>query len=167
MFRRLRYLWAFLLAASAAVLLRGLYIALPCPATAVLSPICQSPWELSKLVYWPYLCGALLLWRLSPPETARQGEYCASALGASILMILLCRCLRDILPLHGIFCLSVWGGMALRVLLPRRVLQGSGSLWYLLAAFWGAAYLLLTALPPRAGIFLDPRDVSAMAPIPF
>ena len=51
MFRRLRYLWAFLAAAAAAVLLRGLAAALPCPATEVLSPINESPWELGKLVF--------------------------------------------------------------------------------------------------------------------
>ena len=33
MFRRFRYLWAFLLTAFAAVLLRGLAITLPSPAT--------------------------------------------------------------------------------------------------------------------------------------
>ena len=70
MFRRLRYLWAFLLTAAAAVLLRGLAVTLPSPATEVLSPINESPWELGKLVFWPYLCGALLLWRLEPPGTA-------------------------------------------------------------------------------------------------
>ena len=59
MFRRLRDLWAFLAAAAAAVLLRGLAAALPCPATEVLSPINESPWELGKLVFWPYLTAAL------------------------------------------------------------------------------------------------------------
>ena len=46
MFRRLRYLWAFLLTAAAAVLLRRLAVTLPSPATEVLSPINESPWEL-------------------------------------------------------------------------------------------------------------------------
>ena len=68
MFRKLRYLWAFLLAAAAAVLLRGLAQALPCPATEVLSPMNESPWELGKLVFWPYLAAALLLWRLEPED---------------------------------------------------------------------------------------------------
>ena len=68
MFRKLRYLWAFLLAAAAAVLLWGLAQALPCPATEVLSPMNESPWELGKLVFWPYLAAALLLWRLEPPR---------------------------------------------------------------------------------------------------
>ena len=68
MCRRLRYLWAFLLAAAIAVLLRGLYTALPCPATAVLSPIRESPWELSKLAYWPLFGG----WRR--PEISRRAD---------------------------------------------------------------------------------------------
>ena len=78
MFRRLRYLWAFLAAAAAAVLLRGLAAALPCPATEVLSPINESPWELGKLVFWPYLTAALLLWRLEPLESASRGGHCAA-----------------------------------------------------------------------------------------
>ena len=84
MFRRLRYLWAFLAAAAAAVLLRGLAAALPCPATEVLSPINESPWELGKLVFWPYLTAALLLWRLEPLESASRRSVRHSADGAIV-----------------------------------------------------------------------------------
>ena len=75
MFRRLRYLWAFLAAAAAAVLLRGLAAALPCPATEVLSPINESPWELGKLVFWRRCCcGDWSRWRA--PRGADTAPRC-------------------------------------------------------------------------------------------
>lgn len=164
MYRRLRYLWAFLLAAAAAVLLRRLYVTWPCPATAVLSPINESPWELSKLVYWPSLCGSLLLWRQERAQTAPPGGYCAAVLSAAMLMLLLCRFLQAVLPLYVLFLIAVAGAMALHYFVLRRRLPGSGLLWYLLAVILGVTYLLLTALPPGFGIFLPPGNIPAMIP---
>ena len=152
MFRRFRYLWAFLLTAFAAVLLRGLAVTQPSPATEVLSPMNESPWELGKLVFWPYLCGALLLWRLEPENSASRGGHCAALLAAAILMVILCQLLWSVVPLWLLFCAAVGGGELL---------------WYLLAILLGVAYLLLTATPLSGGIFLDPRDAAAMATIPF
>ena len=167
MFRRLRYLWAFLAAAAAAVLLRGLAAALPCPATEGLAPINESPWELGKLVFWPYLAAALLLWRLEPLESASRGGHCAALLAATALMVLLCRFLWGVLPLWLLFCGAAAGAMALYHFLLLRRLPGGELLWYLLAILLGVAYLLLTALPLTGGIFLDPRDAAAMATIPY
>lgn len=167
MIRRFRYLWTFLLTAAAAMLLRGMSIALPSPATEVLSPMNASPWELGKLVFWPYLCGALLLWRLEPRGTASRGGHCAALLWATGLMVLLCCLFQDTLPLCLLFSAAAAGGMALYHFLLRRHMWGGELLWYLLAILLGIAYLLLTALPPYGGIFLDPRDAAAMAAIPF
>lgn len=167
MFQRLRYLWAFLAAAATAVLLRGLAVALPCPATEVLSPVNESPWELGKLMFWPYLTAALLLWRLEPMESASRGGHCAALLAATAQLTALCQLLWDIVPLWPLFCAAAAGGMALYHFLLRRHLPGGELLWYLLAILLGAAYLLLTAQPLTGGIFLDPRDAAAMAAIPF
>lgn len=164
---RLRYLWAFLLSLSVAAMLRALYVALPCPATAVLTPISQSPWELGKLVYWPYLCGALLLWRLEKGESSPSGRHCAALLSATALMLLLCRFFGMTLPLPLLLAIALGGGMLLYHALLRRRLWGGQLMWYLPAVALGVAYLLLTALPPDFGIFLDPRGAAAMAPIPF
>lgn len=166
MVRRLRYLWAFLLAAAAAVLLRGLAVTLPGPATYVLSPLNESAWELSKLVFWPYLCAALLLWRLEPAQGVRRGAHCAALVSATALMAALCRLTGDIAPVWLLFCIAVGGGMALYHTVLRRRARG-GALWYLAAILLGVAYLLLTARPLTWGIFLDPRDAAAMAAIPF
>lgn len=167
MFRKLHYLWAFLLAAAAAVLLRGLAQALPCPATEVLSPMNESPWELGKLVFWPYLAAALLLWRLEPEDGTSRGGHCAALLAATALMILLCRLLWGVMPLWLLFSAAAAGGMALYHFLLRRRLRGGELVWYLLAILMGVAYLILTALPLTGGIFLDPRDAAVMGVIPF
>ena len=167
MLRRFRYLWAFLLTVFAAVLLRGLAITLPSPATEVLSPMNESPWELGKLVFWPYLCGALLLWQLEPENSASRGGHCAALLTAATLMMLLCQLLQGIVPLYLLFCAAVAGGMALYHFLLRRHLRGGELLWYLLAILLGVAYLLLTAMPLAGDFFCDPHGAAAMATIPF
>lgn len=137
MFRRLRYLWAFLAAAAAAVLLRGLAAALPCPATEVLSPINESPWELGKLVFWPYLTAALLLWRLEPLESASRGGHCATLLAATALMVLLCRFLWGVLPLWLLFCGAAAGAMALYHFLLRRRLPVASCCGICWPSCWG------------------------------
>ena len=168
MLRRFRYFWAFLLTVFAAVLLRGLAITLPSPATEVLSPMNESPWELGKLVFWPYLCGALLLWRLEPENSASRGGHCAALLAATALMVVLCQLLGESVSPYLLLCAGAAGGMALyHFLFRRRRLWGGELLWYLLAVLLGIAYLILTAMPLTGGIFLDPRDAAAMAAIPF
>ena len=165
MLYRLRYLWAFLLMAAAALLLHCLAIALPCPATAVVAPVCASPWELGKRVFWPYLCGTLLLWRLEPAGC--RGSHCAALLSAAVLMILLCRLNSGYFPTALCWMLSTGSGLLLHGLVLHHRLRGGALLWYLLAILLGVAYLLLTAIPLTGGIFLDPRDAAAIAAIPF
>lgn len=41
--------------------LHFLYGAVPCAATALFSPVCESLWEHVKLVFWPYLLAAVWL----------------------------------------------------------------------------------------------------------
>ena len=54
-------------------------------------------------------------------------------------------------------------GVALYALVLRRRMWGGEVLWYTLAICLGIAYLLLTAMPPQTGIFLDPTGVPTMA----
>ncbi len=58
-----------LAAILAGTLLHFLYEALPNAATALFSPVNESLWEHGKLVFWPYLAGALLLNRGRPGGT--------------------------------------------------------------------------------------------------
>lgn len=167
MFRRLRYLWAFALAAAAAVLLRGIAVTFPSPAAAVLSPVNESPWERGKLVFWPCLCAALLLWRMEPAKDAAGGSYCAATVCATGLMTMLCALSGDAAPVYLLFGIALAGGMALHRFVLLRRTWGGAALWYPLVILLAIAYLLLTACPLSWGIFLDPKDAAAMATIPF
>ena len=50
-----RYILGFFTAAAAAAALWLLHRMFPCPLTALLTPVNGSPWEMGKLLYWPYL----------------------------------------------------------------------------------------------------------------
>ena len=60
---------------------------LPSPLTEVLVPASSSPWEQGKLCYWPYMAGALLLWRMGDKGDSRGG-HCALLLLMPLLMVL-------------------------------------------------------------------------------
>lgn len=167
MFQRLRWLWAFLLAGAAAVILWGLAARFPGPVTGVLSPVNESPWEMGKFAFWPYLCAAVLLWRTEAPgEEAGRGGHCAGALLSAAVMAALCRLLWGIVPVYLLFLASIGCGMMLYRTVQKEK-WGSGMAWYLAAVLLGVAYVLLTARPLTGGLFLDPRDAAAMATIPF
>ena len=166
MFQRLRWLWAFLLAAAAAVILRGLAVTFPGPVTAVLSPVNESPWEMGKLAFWPYLCAAVALWRMEPPGVNFRGGHCLAALAATAVMAALWNLLWGIAPVYLLFSASIGSGMLLYHAIYRKK-WGNGMAWYLAAVLLGVAYVLLTARPLAGGIFRIPGDVSAMGTIPF
>ena len=165
MFQRLRWLWAFLLAAAAAVILRGLAAAFPGPVTDVLSPVNESPWEMGKLAFWPYLCAAVALWRMTP-EANFRGGHCLAALSSTAVMIILWGLLWGTVPVYILFSVSIGGGIALYSVIYKKK-WGDGMAWYLAAVLLGVAYVLLTARPLSGGIFRIPGDVSTMGTIPF
>ena len=161
----LRYVGGFAVTLAAAVLLQALYMAHPDPLTGTLAPINKSPWEQSKALFWPYLCGALLIWGLGG-ETKQRGGHCALL----FLMPLLCMIAFSFLPEANprlIWGLILAGGITLYALVLDRKLWGGELLWYTMAILLGIAYILFTALPPTWSIFLDPRDVMTFVPIPF
>lgn len=55
-----RYILGFFTAAAAAAALWLLHRTFPCPLTALLTPVNGSPWEMGKLLYWPYLPAVLV-----------------------------------------------------------------------------------------------------------
>ena len=126
----------------------------------VLSPMNESPWELGKLCFWPYLAGALLIWRLGDGEDSRGG-HCALLVWMPLAMTALAyllpgaaEVLRYVVP--GL-------GIVLYALVLRRKLWGGELLWYTLAILLGIAYLLLTAAPPQGGLFAEPMALPTMA----
>lgn len=69
-----RYILGFFTAAATAAALWLLHRTFPCPLTALLAPANGSPWEMGKLLFWPYLPAALVIWRLSPERGSRGGH---------------------------------------------------------------------------------------------
>ena len=126
----------------------------------VLAPVNESPWELGKLCFWPYLAGALLIWRLGDGQDSRGG-HCALLVGMPLAMT----ALTYFLPgATGVLRYAVPGlGIALYALVLRRRLRGGELLWYTLAILMGIAYLLLTAAAPQGGIFAAPSALPTMA----
>lgn len=138
------------------------------PVTAWFIPQFASPWELSKLVYWPLLLAALL-----PTEKSGLQKRVAATLPWLVITPMAALAiywgLSAIRPGPGAYLL-VWIILsAAALLLSQRgaLSAGDRSIWLVLAAALGILYIVLTFLPPMAGPFLDPSDVAAMATIPF
>ena len=161
----LRYIGGFAVTLAAAVLLQALYSAHPDALTGTLAPINESPWELSKALYWPYLCGALLIWGLGK-ETDRRGGHCMLLVLMPLLCVTVFFVWKEAAP-WLVWCIVLAIGIALYALVFRRKVRGGELLWVTLAILLGIAYLLFTVLPPGWRIFLDPRDVATFVPIPF
>lgn len=162
-----RYVLGWCVTVVTGVMLQVLWRSFGGPILSVLAPVNDSPWELGKLCFWPYLPGALLLWRLGDSSDSRGG-HCALLLLMPLAMVLCCALLGvDSRQESVLVWLAVLtAGLVLYALVLRRWLWGGELLWYTLAILLGIAYLLLTALPPTGGIFTDPADVSAMLTIP-
>ena len=161
----LRYAGGFAVTLAAAVLLQALYAAHPDPLTGTLAPINESPWELSKGLFWPYLCGALLIWALGK-DTDQRGGHCAILLIMPLLCVAVFSLWKEANP-WLVWAVVLAIGIMLYALVFRKRLWGGELLWVTLAILLGIAYLLFTVLPPMWSIFLDPRDAAAFVPIPF
>jgi len=159
-----RYVIGYCLTVLVAILLRCLYTDMGGVVLGVLVPVSGSAWEQGKLCFWPYLAGALLIWRLGDGTDSRGG-HCALLMAMPLSLTALCAVLgvtsyRTVLAL---WLVVLAAGVALYALVLRRRMWGGEVLWYTLAICLGIAYLLLTAMPPQTGIFLDPTGVPTMA----
>ena len=121
---------------------------------AVLAPQCPSPWELSKLGFWPVLAAWGLTGRLG-----RERRSLVRDLPAAVLvppgMTLACWTLvaaggRGAASL-GIWAALLAGGMAL---CPDG--ERHRGLWRALALLLAGLYTVLTFFPPDWGPFVDP-----------
>ena len=150
-------------AAAAAAALWLLHRTFPCPLTALLAPANGSPWEMGKLLFWPYLPAALVIWRLSP-ERGSRGGHC-------LLLAVMPLCMAGLCWLLPGRWLRLWslvlaGGLTLHGTVLSRRVPGGELVWYVLAILVGIAYLLLTVGAPDIGPFADPA-AAAMGTIPF
>lgn len=143
-----RYILGFFTAAAAAAALWLLHRTFPCPLTALLAPANGSPWEMGKLLFWPYLPAALVIWRLGP-EGGCRGGHCLLLAAMPLCMAGLCwllpgRWLR-------LWSLVLAGGLTLHGTVLSRRVPGGELVWYVLAILVGIAYLLLTVGAPDIG----------------
>jgi hypothetical protein len=152
-----------------AVLLAGLFLLLlrasaQNPVSALLTPQFASPWELSKLVFWPLLLAASI--------PLRDGGKFSSRLPwltvAPVTAVLIFWVLSALEPGPGVYLLTwiVLSAAALALVQRGILAEGDRSVWMVLAVAMGILYIVLTFLPPMIGPFLDPSDVAAMATIP-
>ena len=160
------YILGFVITVAAGVLLRCLYAASPNPVMATLAPMNNSPWELGKMVFWPYLAGALATHRLTHREDSQAGQ-CLTLIGMTLVMILGCWAGRRFFE----SCLAIWlivlaAGIVLYATVLRKKKLGGELLWYALAILLGIAFILFSAMPPAGSLFTDPANVAAMATIP-
>ena len=143
----LRYLGAVLLG----LLLLVLHNTVQGGPAAVLVPQGASAWELSKLVYWPMLGACLATGRLGRAPRPFRGDLPAvvlASLGATAANWAVLTVAGS-----GRLCLAVWAaalaaGIAFGPDGTRRP-----RLWLIARLLLGAAYALLTFLPPAWGLF--------------
>ncbi|MCC8121468.1 MAG: DUF6512 family protein [Oscillospiraceae bacterium] len=160
---------AFLMSSVVGCGLHFLFGLLPCPVTALFSPINESIWEHVKLIYWPYL--AAMLW-----VTERQGRGCRGGWLFSLLIISIA-----MLAVGYVFHISLGG--------DRRMFDIGLYIVLLAAGFWlpgrlegasahraglviltlglGGAIVLFTFLPPDHILFADLSTVHTWYTIPY
>lgn len=155
-----------------AILLLGIFLLLlhavaHNPICAVFTPRCASPWELSKLVYWPML----VAFAIPTNDGGGKKKESASWLpwqvigpGAAVAIFWVFSAFR---PGAGVYLLTwiIVSAVALTLALYGVLASTDRSVWMVLIVALGIAYIILTFLPPMVGPFLDPTDVAALATI--
>lgn len=158
------YAACFALTVVMGILLRCLNERMPSPVFAVLTPVNSSPWEMGKLIFWPYIAAALATHRMTNGETARAGHYLTLVL-TTLAMIALCWVFRFYsLP---VYLIVLAAGLLLHALLWRYKCPGGELLWAVLAILLGIAFLLFTAMPPDGTLFADAAQAAARVTIPL
>ena len=155
-----RYVIGYGVTVLTGILLECIYAQTGSVVMRVLAPMNGSPWEVGKLCFWPYLVGALIIWRLGDGTDSRGG-HCVLLVGMPLAMTALTYCLPGAVPVLRYAVPA--GGIALYALVLRRRLWGGELLWYTLAILLGVAFLLLTAAAPEGALFADPSALPTMA----
>lgn len=157
-----------------AVLLMGLLLLLAHnvtkdPITAVFVPQIFSPWEMSKLGFWPLLIGIAISGPLSGGAKTTLRALAPWLVIAPIAVMLIFWGLNAFHPVPAVYLLAWVVSMALILALAQTdVLEDKGGkTWVILAWIMAVLYVVLTFVPPMMGPFLDPSDVAAMATIPY
>ena len=155
-----RYVIGYGVTVLTGVLLECLYAQVGGVVMRVLAPMNGSAWEMGKLCFWPYLVGALVIWRLGEGTDSRGG-HCALLVGMPLMMTALAYFLPGAAPVLRYAVPA--GGIGLYAWVLRRRLWGGELFWYTLAILLGIAYLLLTAAAPEGALFADPPALPTMS----
>lgn len=134
------------------------------PVLGILMPRWGSPWELSKLAYWPMLASLLLTGHLSGGvgATVKKALPCLSLTAPALFAVYWL--ISGLEPAWGVYLL-LWV-VAAAVGMALSDCGGRGGVWLVLAVALGALYVIFTFCPPAFGPFLDPHSAAAMATIP-
>ena len=166
-----KLLTVFVAATLAGACLHFFYDFVPNPAVALIAPVNESIWEHLKIIYWPFLAGALVLCR-------RNGRDC---LGPWLLALLaVCAAMLAAGYLYhvaagggslafdiGLYVLLVGAGFLLPAAFERPAVRQRTDLLLLLTAAMGGAMVLFTFLPPDHVLFADLSGVNTWQVIPY
>ncbi len=154
-----KLLLLYLAAAALGVLLHFLYQWLPNPILALVSPVRESVWEHTKLLYFPLLAVSLLMGRggggARAPWLLSQAVVCAAMLGAGYLYHVTLRGESLWADLALYFALLAVGFLLPRVLWPLCEWPGTDKAAAALTALLGALIVWFTFFPPDAALFAD------------
>jgi uncharacterized protein YqgC (DUF456 family) len=135
------------------------------PLIGIFLPRWSSPWELSKLGYWPLLAALVLTARASGGLRATLGPALPCLCLTGPALFLLYWLLSGLEPSWGVYLLVWVAASAIATALSDR--GTPNGVWAVLAAALGALYGVFSFCPPTFGPFLDPASAAAMATIPF
>lgn len=135
---------------------------------AIFAPRFASPWEMSKLAYWPLLVGLLLIGRFPGARLQFSAELKCLVL-TPLALFLVFWGVSLLHPATGVYLLLWIVAVALGLALADQGEKSGkgGTVWLVLAVALCVFYILFAFMPPMFGPFLDPTDVSAMATIPY
>ena len=160
---RRRYWLAALAASIAGSALHFLYVVLPNPLTAFISPINESVWEHLKLLYFPTLAAALVLSRREARPHRLWSGFFVALLAMPLVLTGWYYLLAAGFGVHSLvldivsYFLTMFFGFFLAYRLREGGRWEAAAPWLLLpAALYGAALILFTFAAPALPIFQPP-----------
>ena len=166
-----KLLTAFVAVTLAGACLHFAHDFFPNPVFALIAPVNESIWEHLKIIYWPFLVGALVLCR-------REGR---DSLGPWLLALLaICAAMLAVGYLYhvtaggdsvafdiGLYVLLMGVGFLLAAAFNRPAVRQRTALLLLLTVALGGAMVLFTFLPPDHILFADLSGVNTWQVIPY
>lgn len=166
-----KLLTAFVIVTLAGACLHFFYDFVPNPVVALIAPVNESIWEHLKIMYWPFLAGALVLCRKNGRECLGPWllallVICAAMLAAGYLYHVTAggeSLAFDI----GLYVLLMGAGFLLAAVFNRPVVRQRTDLLLLLTIALGGAMVIFTFLPPDHVLFADLSGINTWQVIPY